>query len=334
MSWQLVNWFGSKQGLEQAREDIHEFLQKEFYLGVSGIEQPEQSSNRIPSKELFLNLNSLASKSLEEMDIELLQFIHDELPPVVRDEVGIFPFFTNVLNTGFLVMTFVRNATHQDIMLNKLPLALVTSDGKVVARKSFEMLTMGGLQDMSASPCEFLFTWEDFLFMPEDDTQLFMVYDKERLDQYKMEEKLVEKHNGLTDEEEESYIQKVKDLFPIRDGQVELTAIDLVQVPDGGLKVIVAFMNGLDKRVEFTEVPVYIRDEIGRDVARMHFGLHSLYIKPKTQRVWGFYIPASSLEGKDLDLSTCKAYVPDARQDKDVKAQKLELHENNKGFIQ
>ncbi|WP_232697856.1 SLAP domain-containing protein [Brevibacillus daliensis] len=333
MSYKLANLFGSTEGLDQARKDIHDHLQKEVYLGVSGLEQPELSSNRLSSKELEIYENSFWAKELDDVELEFLQMIHDELPSVVRDEIGVFPFFTNVLNDGFLVITFLRNATEKDIILNKLPLALVDAKGNVYARKTFELLAVGPVPKLSSRPLEFKFDWENFIEMPDEDTQLTMVYDNDTVKQFKRDEELVEKHNGLTDEEEETYTQKVEELFPIKKGQVELQAIDLVQVKDGGLKVIVAFMNGLEKRVEFTEVPVIICDEKGRQIANMHFGMQSLQVQPNNRRLWGFYIPVSSIEAKDMDVSKCKAYVPEARQDKDVKRQQERMNDQN-GLIQ
>ncbi|WP_243014849.1 SLAP domain-containing protein, partial [Brevibacillus borstelensis] len=177
MSWLLENWFGSKESLEAVREEIQENLHKEIYLGVSGIENPEQSSNRVPSKELFLSLHG-PWDTLDEQEAELLRFVHDELPAVVRDEVGIFPFYTQVTQEGYLVLTYIRNSTQQSILLDRLRLNLVTPEGKVVATKSFEMMTFGPIGDESSRPCEFLFRWDEFDDLPEKEVPLTLGYQR------------------------------------------------------------------------------------------------------------------------------------------------------------
>jgi SLAP domain-containing protein len=177
MSWLLENWFGTQESLEQVREEIREHLQKESYLGVSGLDHPEQSSNRVESKELDVIMTGPWENKLEELEEELLEYIHNELPPVVRDEVGILPFFTNVTAEGYLVLTFLRNACNRDILLQKLPLALATPDGEIVARKTFDMLPFGILGKFVSRPSEFLFRWNEFTRVPEEEVPLTLVFE-------------------------------------------------------------------------------------------------------------------------------------------------------------
>jgi SLAP domain-containing protein len=181
MSWLLENWFGSKESLEQVKEDIHEHLHRELYLGLSGIDNPEQSSTRVPSKDLYVSISGPWDNKLDEAEEELMQFIHDELPAIVRDEVGIIPFFTQVTQDGYLVLTYIRNATPREILLQRLPLVLTTPDGETVATKVFDLTTVGPIGDMTSRPCEFLFRWDEFSKVPEEETVFTLGYKKPTL---------------------------------------------------------------------------------------------------------------------------------------------------------
>jgi len=315
MSWLLENWFGSADSLDEVRDDVHRYAQKETYLGTSGLEKPEQSSNRVPAKELNLSLYGPWYNHLQEFETELLQFIHDELPSVVRDEIGVIPFFTNAVMEGFLVLAFVRNANAREVLINHLPVALVTEDGQFAARKSFEMLPLGPIPAHSSRLFAFLFKWEEFSVIPSQEVPLSLVVDIAKHKQSLLSQELMEQKNGLTAEEEALYSVIASKQTGAEPGEVNLQVLAITPVEEGGMKVIVLFKNGLDKRLEFTEVPIYIQDQTGAEVASVSYGVKNLWVNPQESRLWGFYVPLDSLK-KDVDPADCTAYIPEARPNK------------------
>lgn len=329
MSWLLENWFGSKESLEQVREDIHEHLHKEFYLGVSGIDNPEQSSTRIASKELDLLMNGPWDNKLEEAETELLQYIHDELPSVVRDEVGIFPFYTQVTEEGYVVLTYIRNATNRSVLLQKLPLTLITDEGEVVAKKTFDLIPSGPIGDLCSRPFEFLFRWNEFSKLPEQEVPLTLTYQKP------VSPKAVgeEMNQGLSKEETEKYLNQADQTSPVEPGQVDLQVLDIMPAEENGLRVVVAFRNGLEKRLEFTEVPIIVNDEQGNNVARIQYSLQNMKVEPNSNRVWAFDIPSSSIKQENLDVTKLTAVIPKARQSKKQPSANNAV-DNNKGLLQ
>jgi len=329
MSWLLENWFGSKESLEQVREDIQEHLHKEFYLGVSGIDNPEQSSTRIPSKELDLLLNGPWDNQLEETETELLQYIHDELPAVVRDEIGIVPFYTQVTDEGYLALTYIRNATNRSVLLQKLPLTLLTPDGEVAAKKTFDLIPAGPIGDMCSRPFEFLFRWNEFSKLPESEVPLTLTYQKPAAPKKGGQEL----SQGLTKEEAEKYLKQAEETAPVKPGQVDLHVLDIVKGAENGLRVVVAFRNGLEKRLEFTEVPIIVNDEKGNNVARIQYTLQNMKVEAKSNRVWAFDIPSTSIRQEDVDLTKLTAVIPKARQSRKQPAASPAV-ENSKGLLQ
>lgn len=325
MSWLLENWFGSKDDLEEVREEVHEHLQAETYLGVSGIDNPEQSSNRLPSKDLFLSLHGEWESRLQDTEIELLQFIHDELPPIVRSEVGIIPFFTNVLNEGYLVLTFIRNAGDRDVSFNKLPLSLVDPSGNVVATKVFNMTSFGGVGDMSSRPCDFLFRWEEFTQIPEEEVPLRLVYKRPENQASKIKVNL---QDGLTPEEKSRY-EKIAQSNEPAQGEVELRVLGVNSAEEGGLRVAVLFHNGLDKSLEFTEVPIILLNPQGEEMTRMHYGLKNMKVAANSSRIWGFHVPAESLKKPVGNPEECQVIIPKPKPENP-----RNFGEGTKGMIQ
>jgi SLAP domain-containing protein len=329
MSWLLENWFGSKESLEQVREEIQENLQKEIYLGVSGIENPEQSSTRVPSQELYVSMNGPWQNKLDDTEAELLQYIHEQLPAVVRDEVGIIPFFAQPTAKGYLVLAYIRNATKRSILLQKLSLSLATPDGEVVCRKSFNMFSLGPIDDMVSRPCEFLFRWDEFEKIPEKEVPLTLVYTKSSSPKRAVPK--VET-GGLNKEEWEQYNKRVSELGPLVEGQVELRVLDVIAGEDDGLKVVVLFRNGLDKRLEFTRLPIEVRDQSGDLMAKVQYTLENLKVEGKSHKVWAFEIPASSIRKPISDLSQISAVIPRPKQQK--KPVPRVAKAENKGLLQ
>ncbi|MBO8164267.1 MAG: SLAP domain-containing protein [Brevibacillus sp.] len=313
MSWLLENWFGGKESLEQAREEIQRYAQKEVYLGVSGLENPEQSSTRMAPQDLFLSLYGPWDNKLEENEAEFLRFVHDELPPVVRDEVGIIPFFSTPTTKGYLVLTFIRNASKRDIAFYKLPLSLVDEKGEVVAKKTFDMLKYGSVGDKSSRPAEFLFSWDAFARMPEQDEQLFL-----RFDAPLRKKRTVSKQPTTLTPVEQAHYENMaaRQQLTVQPGEVKLDPLDILPADEGALKVIVLFRNGLDKRVEFTEVPILLRDRDGAEVARVRFGLKNLHVDANSSLIWGFTIPNESITKPYVKAEECSAYIPDPKPEK------------------
>lgn len=330
MSWLLENWFGSKESLEQVREDIHENLHTEFYLGVSGIDNPQQSANRVDSKELFLSMNGPWENQLDDAEQELLQYAHDELPPVVRNEIGIIPFYTQVTNDGYLVLTYIRNATDRSILLQRLPLFLMTEEGEIVAKKTFDLISSGPIGEMSSRPVEFMFRWDEFDRIPEKEIPLKLMYIKAK----KKEENTQDFNMGLSADESEQYLQQAAQKAPIEEGVVDLQVLDIKPGEDNGLKVVVAFRNGLAKRLEFTEVPIIVHDKAGETVARVQFTLENMKVAANSHRVWAFDIPASSIKKEEVNIADLTAFIPKAQQRKKEKAQVAPEMEDNKGLLQ
>lgn len=327
MSWLLENWFGSKESLEDVKEDIQNHLHRESYIGISGIENPEQSSTRIPAKELDLTFVGPWAQNLDDAETELMQLIHDEMPSVVRDEFGVLPFFTNVLKEGYLVLSFIRNASNREVLLNKLPLALVTSDGTVVAKKTFDMLQFGPVADLSSRPCEFMFRWSEFSYIPEEEVPLSLVYlGKSKKDPNRAEQ--LQQASSLTAEEQEKYEKLAMTEHPVAGGKVDLRVLEIMPGEEGGLKVIVLFSNGLEKRLEFTEVPIQIRDRQGNEVASMHYGMKNLRVDAKSTRIWAFYVPVDSLKTTEIAPEDLTAYIPEAKPEKEAN------EDEPKGLIQ
>lgn len=330
MSWLLENWFGSKESLEQVKEDIHENLHKEFYLGLSGIENPEQSSTRIPSKELFVLMSGPWENKLEDTESELLQYIHDELPAVVRDEVGIIPFFTQVTQEGYLMLTYIRNATSRDILLQRVPLVLMTPEGEIVARKIFDLTALGPIGDMSSRPCEFMFRWDEFDKVPEKETPLTLHYKKPVLKKSEIDDT---ETGGLTNKEVVHYSQELAKLPPLEAGNVDLQVLDVKVDEEGDLKVVVVFRNGLEKRLEFNEVPIFVHDQTGDSVAKVQFTLENMKVTAKNHKIWLFKIPASSILKPVDAASELTAFIPKAKQQKNV-TPKVTPATDNKDLLQ
>jgi len=328
MSWLLEKWFGSKENLEQVREEIHKHVQKEVYLGVSGIENPEQSATRVPSQDLDLMLKGPWDK-LDENESELLKYIHDELPAVVRDEVGIVPFYAHATADGYLVLAFIRNATSRSVLLQRLPLSLETPEGEVVCRKTFELLTFGPIADMASRPCEFLFPWKEFSRIPEEEVPLKLVHKRAPVEKRSIPN--VET-GGLDKEEWANYAGKVAETAPLEDGQVDLQVLDVKEGENNGVKVVVLFRNQLDKGLEFTQVPILLRDKAGRQIAKVNFTLENMRVESKSYRIWAFGIPASALKAPVEDVSQITAFVPKPKQQK--KAASTFVHAENKGLLQ
>ncbi|MGO0063623.1 SLAP domain-containing protein [Brevibacillus fluminis] len=327
MSWLLENWFGSSESLEDVKDEIQNHLHRESYIGISGIENPEQSATRIPAKELSLMLVGPWGQNLDDAESELMQLIHDEMPSVVRDEFGILPFFTNVLKEGYLVLSFIRNASNREMLLNKLPLALVTMDGTIVATKTFDMLQFGPVADMSSRPCEFMFRWSEFNFIPEEEVPLSLVFLPRQKKGQRSAEQL-QQASSLTADEQEKYEQLAMTEHPVKDGQVKLRVLEIMPGEEGGLKIIVLFSNGLDKRLEFTEVPIHVRDRQGNEVASMHYGMKNLRVDAMSTRIWAFYVPVESLKTTEFAPEDLTASIPEAKPEKEL------LDDEPKGLIQ
>jgi SLAP domain-containing protein len=82
------------------------------------------------------------------------------------------------------------------------------------------------------------------------------------------------------------------------------------------LNVVVVFRNGLDKRLEFTEVPIIIHDRAGEHVAKVHYTLENMKVDANSHKLWMFKVPTSNIVKPVEDARGLTAFIPKATQQK------------------
>mgnify|MGYP001343181253 CR=1 FL=1 len=119
---------------------------------------------------LAFNLNTMRKHQLEidpswkerlnEDQINQLNEIVSKLPALGKNEFNLTGLELKKLDDGRLVTTILlRNGNSQDITVSKLPLQVVSSDGKVVAKGQFELPDMA-IKANTSKPWSFIFPQE------------------------------------------------------------------------------------------------------------------------------------------------------------------------------
>lgn len=230
----------------------------------------------------------------------VLRFLNNELPPLKPNQISLSGVeLTNVPN-GIEVTAFVRNSLDQGIKIGEVPLLLLDSEQKVIARHTFDFGKIGEIPGRSSRPWAFRFPNKSFElknFSRKDWTLAFELKTKHKLDLHESWEK------ALPEEQQQKLQEVFEQIEPPKEGEVNFMGFQAKQNDEGDLSVSVFIRNGSNKDVTFEKLPLSVKDASGEVVATGGFALEDFKVRANTTRPWTFHFPAKLVQKEAPDMS-------------------------------
>lgn len=242
----------------------------------------------------------------------VFRYKHEKLPLLQPNQIQVNGLNLYEYDDGFVVTAFLRSSLQQAISFEVIDLVLVDKDNNPLARKSIEMDLFGELPPNTCRPWRFLFENEHKLVeeIPKKDWQLvFEIKEKIKNDFLPLD--LDESWKESLNDEQLVHLENIiKELPPIKEGEVNFTGIEANIIEGKGLAATLLIRNASNQSIKIENLPLVFEDASGEIVSQAGFPLNNLEIKSQTCKPWTFVFPESAITKENLDLSKWKTYVP------------------------
>lgn len=267
---------------------------------ISSEELLDEAGEQTENIEVNTALSVHPSWNLPTEQQYVLRFLNNELEPLKPNQISLSGIEISSLADGIEVTAFVRNSLDKGIKIGEVPLLLLDSDKKVIARHTFDMNELGEIPAKSSRPWAFKFpssTFQQDSFDRVGWTLAFELKPKHKLDLPESWEK------ALPEEQKNKLEQLFKQVTPPKEGEVNFMGFQAAQNEKGDLSVSVFIRNGAPKDIRFEKLPLKVKDATGEVIATGGFALENFEVKANTTKPWTFHFPAELVQKENPDLS-------------------------------
>lgn len=249
-----------------------------------------------PSKKQLVEADSLEQK--EHKPEEQLP----ELPSVNEGQVSIHSTGVSPADGALLVGFFVSNGLSQTVKFDNVPLVLMDSDRRVLARQSFDGETIGEIVGGSEKACVVRFLPNNvYVQTVPGECQVCFDVPAQRPQSINIQYQALPE--TTTEDQREELERKLRELPPMKPGEVNFSPLHAQVTTQGDLLTTVIIRNSTDKIINLEQIPLAVFDAHQEEVARGLFDIKDLTIEPFKAILWTFNFGAV-LPDKDIDLSS------------------------------
>jgi accessory Sec system S-layer assembly protein len=284
---------------------------KDSTISSDKLLKTEEETPVLPSEEEIETTLSLMPGWLDAPEKEyVLRFLNNQCQPLKPNQISLSGIEWNEDADGSLIATaFVRSSLSKAITFDDVPILLIDADGELLARGVFDLSLLGELPPKSSRPWHFEFVIEERLTnkLPSEGWKLaFELKQQHSLDLANSWEQ------SLAEEDKEKLRELLKRVQPPKPGEVNFMGLQAAVKEEGNLHITLLVRNGSDRAIKIESLPLLVEDASGEVVAKGGFQLEDFEVKAHTSKPWTFIFPASILMKEQLDLSSWKAYPPQA----------------------
>lgn len=223
-----------------------------------------------------------------------------ELPSINEDQVGISATSVSPADGGLIVGFFVSNGLSQKVKFDSVPLVLIDSEKRVLARQSFDGDSIGEIVSGAAKACVVRFDQSNVYIkdVPLDCQVCFDVPAKPP--------ETVQLHyqflpENITEDQRQELERALAGLPPIKPGEVNFSPLHAQITSQSDLLATVIIRNATDKIIRLEQIPLAVFDAQHVELARAQFNIENLTIEPFKAITWAFnFGPISQTEALDL----------------------------------
>jgi accessory Sec system S-layer assembly protein len=252
---------------------------------------------------------------LSNQEKYVYMFKHQQLPLLKENQLSIKGLKLLQYDDGFVVVAFLRNTLAKAIRFENITILLMDENGTALAKKQFELDSIGEMFPLSCMPWRFLFENEDKLVdtIPEEGWSL--AFEITQLantpHQLDLEESWEKELSPLQKEQLEKVVTNLPALKP---NEVNIMGLEAKHSAEGNLITTVLFRNGGHQDLQFEQLPLVVEDAAGEVICQGGFTLQEFKVKANTTKPWTFIFPKELLKTETPDLSKWKVFIPQKSQ--------------------
>lgn len=225
-----------------------------------------------------------------------------ELPSANEGEVTIHFTSASPASGGLLVGFFVSNGHGEKIKFESVPLVLLDSDKKVMARQTFGGETIGEVASGTTKACVVRFL-PDNVYAQDVPVDCQLCFDIQAKPPETIEIQYQSLPENVSVNQQRELEQILAKLPSMKQGEVNFSPLQAKITAQSDLLATVIIRNSSDKQVNIEQIPLVVFDAQREEVARGVFDIKDLSIEPFKAILWTFNF-GHVLPDRNIDLSS------------------------------
>ena len=270
------------------------------------------NDNKIVSEKevanIELHLNEYDSAVMSDFQKEFLKEEIAQLPKLEDGQVSINGIYTFDMGDKIEVSVYLRNGLSNQINFDKVPLVIVNNNGDMLAKQIMDMKDFGILPPFSARPYKVYFDKENVLVDTISNDDFKIEFEKSITALNTVEVELENIPDNMEYELKNSFIKFLGNLPLIKAGEVNIEVFKILRGMDNSISIVFMIRNGYEKTIKLEKLPIIIKDEQGKIIAKGIFDIENVSVNSHKARIYDFTITKEYILNKDFDISSCKVY--------------------------
>lgn len=220
-------------------------------------------------------------------------------PLIEKDKVSIFDVRVSPANGELLVGFFINNGSSRSVKFSNVPLVLMDSERRVLARQTFDGDIIGEIADNSTKVCVVRFNQSN-IYNQEIPKGCQICFDAaNNFEQIQIRYQSLP--DNLTEIQQQELVGVLEKLPPMRRGEINFSPLYAQITPQNDLQTTVIIRNSMDKSLDLEQLPLAVFDAQHKELARGQFNISDLTIEPFKAILWTFnFGPVRQSQNMDL----------------------------------
>jgi len=236
---------------------------------------------------------------LEQNSVEQIA----EIPSVIEGQVTIQFTGASPVNGALLVGFFVCNGLSQNVKFEKVPLVLIDSNKRVLARQSFDGETIGEIIGGTERACVVRFLPAN-VYVEDIPVECQVCFDMppERPQNNELQIQYQALPESTTENQQQELERILAELPPMQPGEVNFSSLNAQINTQSDLLTTVIIRNYTDEIVNLEHMQLIAYDAHEEELARGVFDIEGFIIQPSKALLWTFNF--GPVLNREIDLSS------------------------------
>ena len=257
-----------------------------------------QGAPKNPDKKIKTNLYFHPKANIKAEDKFVYQFYHNELDPLPENTLSIATIDGEKNARGIKLKTIIRHTQLETIELQRLTVAVLDSEHRLLAEKAFDLSKLGALPPYTARPHVLTFEkslFKQFASLSPDG----LIVQFKRPHQLDLDKAWTE---ALSDDQVDHLKHIVQQARSLKPGEINLLGLEAKEIEPK--KILVSFLlrNGSQKDLNFQKVPLRLRDKDKQVIAEAGFNFDDFNVKSNTSQPKSVLFDENNLKQDSFDL--------------------------------
>lgn len=225
-----------------------------------------------------------------------------ELPSINENQVKITTTGVSPAEGELLVGFFVSNGLSQKVKFDTVPLVLMDSEKRVLARQLFAGDIIGEIASGSAKACVVRFAQSN-VFVEDVPLECQVCFDIPVKQPESIQIRYQSLPDNITEDQQRELDRVLAELPPIKRGEVNVSPLYAQITAQSDLITTVIIRNASDRIINLEQIPLAVFNAQHVELARAQFNIENLSIEPFKALTWAFNFGFIALD-ESLDLSS------------------------------